>query len=182
MVINNYIIQAIRRIQAKDNNYKDDILKLISQFDPLISKYARFLNYEDNKQDLILAFIKMLYKIPTYDENIAQDKYIIGYINRTIINAYITLSQKRNRLLYHELPSTDLNDSGYSYETGIEDKLCLEKLLDFLTYREKEILVLKYIKGYSDIEISKLHKVSRQSVNKTKNRAINKIKNNVSNF
>ncbi|MBU3208014.1 N-acetylmuramoyl-L-alanine amidase, partial [Clostridium algidicarnis] len=52
----------------------------------LINKYSRLLEYEDTKQELSLTLIKVLQRIRIDKGNFREDKYIISYINKSIIN------------------------------------------------------------------------------------------------
>ncbi|GIM32241.1 hypothetical protein PAGU1678_15110 [Paraclostridium bifermentans subsp. muricolitidis] len=56
------------------------------------------------------------------------------------------------------------------------DMFFFKELIKSLTPKEQEVLTYKYTFNYSDIEISDLFNISRQSVNKTKTRALNKLK------
>lgn len=169
------LFELAKIIQSKEQGYKNAILKLIKQFQPLIKKYSYLLYYEDSQSELTLTFIETLYKIPIDNPNFKQDQYIISYISKSIRNNYIYLLQKRNQLYYYECP-INLEIMGDLYQENVEDKLFINDLLLLLTEREKEIINLKYFKEYSDIEISKKIGISRQAVNKTKNRALKKMR------
>ncbi|HBF3254028.1 TPA: glycosylating toxin sigma factor TcdR, partial [Clostridioides difficile] len=47
---------------------------------------------------------------------------------------------------------------------------------------QRKVIFYKYLKGYSDREISVKLKISRQAVNKAKNRAFKKIKKDYENY
>jgi RNA polymerase sigma factor (sigma-70 family) len=174
-VYGNCIFDSVKEIQTRGKNYKYTMIQLIEQFEPLIKKYSNLLSYEDSQSELTLAFIETIYKIPTHNAKFKQDKYIISYINKSIKNTYILLSKNRNKKYYYESP-INLDITEASYQLNIEDKLFVDELLALLTEKEKEIIILKYFKEYSDMEISKKFGISRQAVNKTKNRAIKKMK------
>ncbi|WP_055667329.1 sigma-70 family RNA polymerase sigma factor [Desnuesiella massiliensis] len=159
---------------CKDGN-KDILLEIINKFNPLLNKYSRLLNYEDAKSDFTLFFIELVYKFPINNEAFIQDAYIVSYINKAIKNKYIHLSKKKMNI---EKCEVELNldiANNFSYNNSLDDKLYINDLFKCITKKEKEILVLKYIKGYSDVEISKIYKISRQAVNRMKIRAFNKI-------
>ena len=68
----------------------------------------------------------------------------------------------------------DLIDNTYQYE----NLLFFYELLKKLSIIQKRVIVYKYLEGYSDIEISKILKISRQAVNKLKNRGLENIRKN----
>ncbi|MCT4687724.1 MAG: sigma-70 family RNA polymerase sigma factor, partial [Vallitalea sp.] len=70
---------------------KDSMYVLIKQFEPLIDKYSRLLNYEEARTDLIIAFIELIHKIPCLET-----PKNISYINKSIKNTYIRFSKSNN--------------------------------------------------------------------------------------
>ncbi|MDU1350903.1 RNA polymerase sigma factor [uncultured Clostridium sp.] len=52
----------------------------------------------------------------------------------------------------------------------------VKDLLNQVTELQRTILVLKFIKNYSETEIANILNISRQSVNKAKNRALLALK------
>ncbi len=169
------MFEMVKKIQEKEEGYKSAVLELVTQFQPLIKKYSFLLNYEDSQSELTLTFIEIIYKIPIYNPRFKQDKYIVSYINSSIKNDYIYLSMNKNKLYYYELP-INLDIIETLYQPNLEDKLVVKDLLSLLTRKEKEVINLKYFEEYSDTEISKKLRISRQAVNKTKNRAIQKMR------
>jgi len=52
----------------------------------------------------------------------------------------------------------------------------LEKGYDLLTKRERKIISLYYLAGYTDEEIAKLYTLTQQAVNYIRKKGINKLK------
>lgn len=52
----------------------------------------------------------------------------------------------------------------------------LEKGYNLLTQREKKIITLYYLAGYTDEEIAKLYTLTRQAINYIRKKGINKLK------
>ena len=52
----------------------------------------------------------------------------------------------------------------------------LEKGYDRLTKRERKIISLYYLAGYTDEEISKFYGISRQIITRLRGKGINKLK------
>ena len=121
---------------------KNALMSLIETFDPLLNKYSNKLNYDGAKSDLIIEFIKIINKIP---------------IN--IINKEVPL----NLNLITKYEQTNLN---------LEDKLILESALLNLSKYQRKVIVEKFIKDKSEVEITKQLGISRQTINKTKNIAL----------
>ncbi|WP_461614011.1 sigma factor-like helix-turn-helix DNA-binding protein [Clostridium sp. Marseille-QA1073] len=53
----------------------------------------------------------------------------------------------------------------------------VKDILNQVTKLQRKILILKFIKNYSETEIASILKISRQSVNRDKNRALVTLKN-----
>lgn len=156
---------------AKDGDM-NSLHSLILKFDPLISKYSRFLNCEDGKSELILCFIKAIHKFPMKSERM-EEKIILSYINRCIVNSYINISKSNNKISNREY-LCEIQD--WNHKEDFQSNIEFYDLLKYLNEKEKTIITLKYLNGLSDIEISKKLNVSRQYVNKLSRQALNKIK------
>jgi RNA polymerase sigma factor (sigma-70 family) len=52
----------------------------------------------------------------------------------------------------------------------------MERSYERLTKREKNIISLYYLEGYTDEEIAKIYGVCQQSVNESRQKGINKLK------
>ena len=157
---------------CKDGN-KEDILYILNKFDPLINKYSRLLEYDDAKQDLILALINVIYKIPIHKEIFKEDKYIISYIEKSIIYKYWAISKRQQAEKYSYAYEFDFNLIADKRE---ENTIELHDLLKDLTERERNVITSKYIQKMTDVEIGQLNNISRQAVNQAKNRAIDKLR------
>lgn len=151
---------------------KNDLEQLIVQFEPLLKKYAVKVSFEDSMQDLIVALIETLNKIPL--NKIKEEKYILSYIAKSIKNKYIKLSSRKS------------NDSKVLSESDILENIVKEyddisridmiDLLDVLSTREKSILYFIFFQNISIEAISKKFHTSRQYINQTKLSALKKLK------
>ena len=68
----------------------------------------------------------------------------------------------------HEHPFLD--------NSKVDLKIQLEELLDSLNNKEKEIINLIYIEGYTYDEVAIMYNVSRQAINNTANKSIKKLR------
>lgn len=155
---------------------KDSMMEIIIKFNPLIKKYKYLLQYDGAESDLIIELIKIIRKIPIdKDLNFRLDKYLVAYISYSIKNKYIFLSKKYNSIYSHET-ELNLDISEATTNLNLEDRLFILDILDKLSNAQRNVLILSFIKDYSDSQISKILNISRQAVNRTKNRAINNIR------
>ena len=60
---------------------------------------------------------------------------------------------------------------------NILQKNNLEEGYKLLTEREKKIITLYYLEGYTDEEIAKIYGVCQQSINESRQKGVNKLKN-----
>ena len=69
-----------------------------------------------------------------------------------------------------EHPTSDNSD--------VDLKLNLEDMLETLTQKEKDIINLIYIQGFTYDEVAMMYNVSRQAINNTANKSIKKLRAN----
>lgn len=166
----NIIYDKLIKIRNGDKESLEEIINIIN---PLISKYARLLDGEDTKQDLIVYLIKLINKIPINKESFFESNAILGYISKAIRNEYIKLSKNIDKKRLNEI---ELNlDMEIGYE-DLESEMEMLDLFNILTEKEAYIMKLIYVYYLSITEVADFMKISRQSVNQTKNRALNKIR------
>lgn len=145
---------------------------LINKFQPLLIKYAnKFSDFEDSKSELTLHLIGTIYKLPLDSTNFKQDKYIISYINKSIINHYYLLKKKSVDPIIDYCVNSQL-----SLTYTDKSNLIFYDLINNLNVKEKLILEKKYIYNYTNSEIAKYLNVSRQNIQACLTRAILKLK------
>ncbi len=158
-------------IVLSKNNNCSCLETLLDKFDKLISKYARLLDYEDAKQDLILHFIKTV-KSMKLNNSMNSDPILVSYLHKTLKNEYIRLSKAKAKYSFSELNLdiiTDSEEMEFDYFDELFDK--------YLTNKESNILTLLFKKRYTVTEVSKAMNISRQAVNQCKNRSLLKLRN-----
>jgi len=92
--------------------------------------------------------------------------------NRNIIYQPSYSSQTIKRIEIDHLESTQSDEDYYS---EIDFKVLLEAAMKSLTNKQREILRLKYIEGFTITEIAELLKCSHQNVSKLNSSAINSM-------
>jgi RNA polymerase sigma factor (sigma-70 family) len=158
----------------KFKNYDMTVFPLIfDEFKNIIRHYAVRLHYEDATADLNLFFVELLYSIDLSRFEMDYSFGLRGYIAVSIKNRYISLSVSKLKQSNMYEPFFE-NVNGYT-ET-FDDRIVIKMALRGLSDKQKNVLIHKYIYGYSDVEISKRFSVSRQAVNAIKRRAIENLK------
>ena len=68
------------------------------------------------------------------------------------------------------------NEHPFSDNSSIDKIIQLNELLDTLSDKEKEIIKLIYIEGFTYDEVAIMYNVSRQAINNTANKSIKKLR------
>lgn len=157
---------------AKDGDVNSLYILLI-KFNPLLIKYSRCLKYEDAKSDLTLCFIEIINKM-SLKEEFLNDKFLLGYIKKAIINSYLNI-KKYNDVINFKEQVYEIND--YDNKIDFQSDLEFHDLLKCLSKKEKIVITLKYLNCLSDVQIAKKLNLSRQYVNKLNRQALTKIRN-----
>ena len=170
----------VRRAKAEDPGA---MLELIDAFAPLIGKYTRMMNYdEDFRCDMILKLIVIVKREMDLDALRDTNNFtILKYIKTALYRHYITLSKRRNNIENHESACeygvvVEMTDQADSYMEGFLDGLYLENVRDVLTAREYYCIESIIIKGYTANLVAQKLGVTKQAVNQCKNRALSKIR------
>lgn len=152
---------------------RDAIDYVVTQFMPLIKKYAGYLAYPDATQDLIVLFLNILGKIPLskFDPQ-KKTILVLSYISKAMKNGYIYLS-KRNRTTEYYVEDLAPDLAAKSDDLEI---VFVRDAIKRLTTLQRRVIILKYYYGYKNSEISRILRISRQAVNQTKQRALNRLK------
>jgi len=146
---------------------------IFDEFKGLINFYSNKLCDDDLAGELTLFLIELLYKINLNRFSPDKNNSIKKYIAVSIRNKYIALSKSLNKekLL-----------KSYSFDDEIkqipfnEDDICIKEALEYLTERQRNIIVYKYVYCLSDSQISQMLNISRQAVNKLKNKGLKELK------
>lgn len=162
-------------VSKAQNGNETAMLSIIIRFEPLIKKLSRELNYEEAQTDLIIFIIELTRKIPRDKFNNNDEGQLVNYIHKSLTNRKFYLFRKYVKGTPEKIPLDETRIGCESMIDKLDDKIFLEELLRKLSTLQKQILTLKYLYGYSNIEIANKLNISRQAVNQAKNRAMNKI-------
>lgn len=162
---NGCLITLIENFRGKDMSAFPVIF---SQFEGLIHYYSGKEGGEDTFQELSVFLLELLYKVDIKRFEKKSGDGLKRYIAVCIGNRYIALC-KQNSILKK-------NNVSFSYiashEKDFLQNQMLKDAMDKLTHKQREIIILKYIYNYSDVEIALALDISRQAVNRIKNRAV----------
>ena len=171
--------QKVLLAQSGDQNSMQD---LIDQFTPLLKHYSRILYVEDSFNELVLSFIEIVHAIPLESLKNNNDGVIVKYIATSLKNAYVAHVRKSTKEISPVVSWEEMTESQHSKALSpIDDldKVRFDDLLSVcptLTVKEKEILTLVYLYGYSSVEIANKFSSSKQNINQIKRRALQKMK------
>lgn len=160
--------------KSKDGD-KEALNEIVNRFKGTIKKFSRELNYEEAETDLIIGVIETIERIKLSNLELKNEGAIVNYIYNSISNKKTELYRKHVKGINEELEiNLEITEDKSNYQ--VEDKIFIDNLLDLLTDIQRIILVEKFMKGYSDVEIANNLQISRQAVNKAKNRALKRLK------
>ncbi len=146
---------------------------IFNEFKRLIFFYANKSKVEDSEQELILFFIELLYDIPLEKFSNNEGDSLSRYIAVSIRNKYIAMAK-----LYNKTESKlERIDSKILFSQDNREDLLLSDALESLSYKQRVVIVYKYIYCYRDVEIAELLGITRQAVNRINLRAIEKLRN-----
>jgi len=165
------LCEAIKKSKSGND---EATMEIINKFRPLIDKYSRKLEYDTASTDLIISLIILIRNIPIGREKLTNDISTAAYIASSIKNQYIRLS-KSNRFYKNEIPMTDIVLLSKS-EEKIETSFILGEMMDKLSDKQRFIITSIFFYGYTESELAKKMKVSRQAINKTKKKALKTLK------
>lgn len=172
-----------QKVLLAQSGDQDSMQDLIDQFTPLLKHYSRILYVEDSFNELVLSFIEIVHAIPLESLKDNHDGVIVKYIVTSLKNAYISLIRKNAKEILHVVSWEEMTESQrIKALSPIDDidKVRFGDLLSLcptLTIKEKEILTLVYLYGYSSVEIANKLSSSKQNINQIKRRALQKMKN-----
>ena len=182
------VLELIRKAKAGDNEATGI---LIERYLKTVRKINhKWGNSEDGFQEGIFGIYQA---IKTYDESYNTKFmthlyfYVEAKIRRFIDKERYRVPQyviervkkgKRERLYFSELENFEIEDESIEID-NLENKVLVEKLLNYCTRQEKEVLNLLFFEGYTGEEVAQKLGISRQWVHTIKHRSFEKIRNNI---
>ncbi|MEJ2567288.1 MAG: RNA polymerase sigma factor [candidate division WOR-3 bacterium] len=154
------IPEVVNRAKKGDKNSKEKL------FGYIYPKLYRFIYYRTNNKteaqdltgDVILKIAKAL---PGQRGNF--NSWIFRIARNTIIDFYRKKSVRKGKMSVQEMPG-ELPDENKDFTEQILNEEALKKAMGFLTERQKEVIILKFIEGYKNREIAKIIGTSEGAV------------------
>lgn len=168
-------------MEAQKRN-KDTIMELVRMFQPLLKKFASYLNYDDAYDDLQLGFIEMILSISIPRMKSTDDAFFLSYIKKSVYCNYVKLSKSKNEYNANNIIMSQLTtaqiEMNVEPKTAITDQYLVmeaESLKNILTSVERQVIYQLFYLNNHVGEVAACMKISRQAVNQTKNRALKKL-------
>jgi RNA polymerase sigma factor (sigma-70 family) len=181
------------KMRTKQERYEEQILK---QYDKLINKLASeiYKNYNQKYplEDLLVeAKLGAIKGLRCFDpsKNVKLITHLHNYIKFNISHyiransGLIKVPKNPAHKIIPEIVDNEflLSNSNYSSDASktindSDNKILVEKYLDILPEKQKKVLQLIYVEGFTYNEVAKKMNVSRQFANSIAIKAINKIK------
>ena len=174
------IIEKIRLAKSGDDNA---MIEIIEQFTPIIDKYTRLMNYdEDCRSELVLKLIALVKnEIDTEKMQNTGDGAIVNYITHAIRHHYIAFSKafcrkRDNEIVYDRDIFVELLEDNLQTPENMDNGLMMEMLRSNLTNREYMCVRLIVLEGWTAEQVAARFDVTKQAINQCKIRALAKVK------
>jgi len=174
--------QLVRRAQEEDHQAIEQLLGVIS---PVLYKVARSVVKFDNVEDVVQDVrVYLLERIGQYEPT----GHFLGWVAVIARHAAIdSIRRERTRLRRH-IPFED-DENQVAFEEVIaapqadfdpDARMDLEEILMRLSPREREMVIMHYLSGYSYREIAQIKNLSEKTVGNLLARARSKIRDYLS--
>ena len=136
------------------------MLFIIQKFEPQLKHYSRRLHSEDAQSELTLRFIETIHAMNLDSLRSQGDGTIVAYLAQSVRNAYISLLPFKKTVeppvSWEELTEAQL--LGLVAPIREREVLDFSELLDTcpeLTKKERKVLTLIYLHGYTSVDIAR---------------------------
>lgn len=163
--MDNYLFNLLKKYQ--NHNTSDIRENIYTHFKPIVDNISKKSSFEFLNSDLIIEFLELINRInlKKYNNDIAIERFIICCLkNRKIDILRKSMRDPKKYSLNLEI----LNDNC----RYIESYLDLEDLFSKLTKKQKEVMYLEFLYGYTQTEISRITNLSIQAVSQRRERAL----------
>lgn len=146
---------------------------IFGEFEKLMHIYSLRLGSEDAFEELTVFLLELLYGVDTGRFKKDSSDSFQRYIAVCLRNEYISLSKSFDDYRRSVL---QLFDDERDNAPDFTENHILWDALAYLTKKEREIVIYKYIYGYTDVEIARFLNVTRQTVCNRKRRAVERLR------
>ena len=155
------------RILRAQSGSQEDMLFIIQKFEPQLKHYSRRLHSEDAQSELTLRFIETIHAMNLDSLRSQGDGTIVAYLAQTV----------EPPVSWEELTEAQL--LGLVAPIREREVLDFSELLDTcpeLTKKERKVLTLIYLHGYTSVDIARIVHTTKQNINQVKMRALKKLR------
>ncbi|WMJ77679.1 MULTISPECIES: hypothetical protein [unclassified Sedimentibacter] len=161
--------------KLSQKNNEEYIIYLYHKFLPMIKKFGRKLNYEEEAEsDLTIFLLEFIKNIDLNKFKNRGDGEIVNYIYSAFNSKYINIL-KTNIRKKIDISTYETEFVCYDCYSSLE-LTNLFSLIKNLSTIQKKIILGKFYYGYSDIELSQILRISRQAIYKQKKKAFALLK------
>lgn len=163
-----YILGEIKRFIRDDGSIKvsRSIKELAMKIKDIQSRYSR----EKGEEITILQIAKEL-KVSKEDVAIALDS-----LNPTVSIYEDSYSNEEGGLTFLDTLSTNVDEA-----ENLSNKLAIKQLIGNLEERERELILLRYYKNKTQLEVAKILGISQVQVSRIEKRILNSMKKKIAN-
>jgi RNA polymerase sigma-70 factor, ECF subfamily len=166
------IPEIVSRAKKGDKNSKEKL------FGYIYPKLYRFIYYRTNNKaeaqdltgDVILKIAKAL---PRQRGNF--NSWIYSVARNTVIDFYRKESVRKSKISIEDMPG-ELKDGSKDFTETILNEEALKKAMEFLSERQKEVIILKFREGYKNREVAEIIGTSEGAVKLLQFRALKKMR------
>lgn len=151
--------QEIVELVLKDKNYFDEIARRYEK--KLFGYLQRLLNFkrDDSLDALNETFLKIFLNLRGYNSNLK----FSSWVYRIAHNEAVNLIRKNSGWLHFDLDFLELKSTPFDPHEKFLSKDLIEKILDKLSFEEKNILSLFYLEDLSLVEIAQIYKITENN-------------------
>lgn len=166
-------------VELIENYHRNNNFEPILQYYKFYIKYlARRFNIEEYSPNISIKLWTIVseIKVDRFENNSSIDSFIKKCLRNYAINLFRKYVES-NLIIYNdEILNIEGSKIKNSKELDIESNINFYDLIKKLPKIQREIIALRYDKGFSDKEISKLLGITRQAVYKSRKKAIESLR------
>lgn len=165
------VTPLVHIVEEAQKQNKDAVMELVKIFQPLLKRYASYLDYDDAFDDLQLGFIEMILSISISHMKNTGDAFFLSYFQKSVYCNYIKISKAKRKYEKLHLSMSELTDA--QMEMNVEpatatSDVYLEietgNLKALLTDSEYRVIYQIFYLNNRVSEVAARMKISRQAV------------------
>jgi RNA polymerase sigma-70 factor (ECF subfamily) len=170
--LENLTDQEVVELVLKDKNYFDEIVRRYEK--KLFGYLQRLLNFkrDDSLDALNETFLKIFLNLNGYNPSLK----FSSWAYRIAHNEGVNLIKKNSGWLHFDLEFLELKKVNFDPHEKFLTREVIEKILDKLSFEEKDIISLFYLEGLSLEEIADIYKITQNNAKVKLFRARNNAK------